>query len=106
MSWAKAVSACRSGLGGVGHHQRQLERAGDQGAGLHALHPRHCAQIVTHAQKIDHLAAGHAPCARRDRQAAHQLGPYGAVRVGVRVGHDLEGTVCSASPASTAVASS
>ena len=56
-----------------GDRQRQFEGAGDQRAGLQPLHPRNAAQVLAHAQHVDHLAAHHAPRARRQRQPGHQL---------------------------------
>lgn len=71
-------------------HQRQFERAGDQGAGLQPLHPGHAAQVLAHAQHVDHLAAHHAPRARGQGQPGDQFRADVAVRMGVRMGQDLE----------------
>jgi hypothetical protein len=52
---------------------------------------RHSAQVVAHAQDVDHLAAGHALGPGRLGQLHDQLGANRPVGMGIGVGDDLEG---------------
>src|SRR5690606_27231972 len=59
--------------------------------GLQPLHAGDAAQVVAHAQQVDHLAAGHAARARGHGQAGGQLAADGRILVGVLVQDDVEG---------------
>ena len=69
----------------------QLEGGGDQGPGLEPLHPGHGAQVLADAGQVDHLAAAHAPGARRPRKREDQVRPHPPVRMGLGAREDLEG---------------
>ncbi len=75
---------------GIGDNHRNFKGINDQSPGLEPLHPRHAAQIVGHADQVDHLAAGHALGAGRLGQQADQLAAHLRILVGVLVRQDFK----------------